>query len=62
MEKVNGEGVGVFVFFLSNMSMDFQNHLGSYQKCDPSCPNVSCWGAGEENCQKRPSLIHSLQL
>lgn len=22
-------------------------------KCDPSCPNGSCWGAGQENCQKR---------
>lgn len=25
----------------------------SGQKCDPSCPNGSCWGAGKENCQKR---------
>ncbi|XP_036897009.1 epidermal growth factor receptor isoform X3 [Sturnira hondurensis] len=39
--------------FLGNMSTDFQNNpSGSCQKCDPSCPNGSCWGAGKENCQK----------
>ncbi|PNI26290.1 EGFR isoform 9 [Pan troglodytes] len=47
--------------FLSNMSMDFQNHLGSCQKCDPSCPNGSCWGAGEENCQKLTKIICAQQ-
>ncbi|XP_023379631.1 epidermal growth factor receptor-like [Pteropus vampyrus] len=38
--------------FLSNMSLDFQNQMSSCPKCDPGCPNGSCWGAGQENCQK----------
>ncbi|KAM4856602.1 epidermal growth factor receptor isoform 2-T2 [Urocitellus parryii] len=47
--------------FMSNMSMDLQNRLGSCQKCDPSCPNGSCWGAGEENCQKLTKIICAQQ-
>ncbi|XP_069318022.1 epidermal growth factor receptor isoform X2 [Eulemur rufifrons] len=47
--------------FLSNMSMDFQNNLGNCQTCDPGCPNGSCWGAGEENCQKLTKVICAQQ-
>ncbi|KAG8522346.1 Epidermal growth factor receptor [Galemys pyrenaicus] len=47
--------------FLSNMSMDFQNNPGSCQKCDPSCPNGSCWGPGKENCQKLTKIICAQQ-
>lgn len=47
--------------FLSNMSMDFQNQMGSCPKCDPSCPNGSCWGAGQENCQKLTRIICAQQ-
>ncbi|XP_035311704.1 epidermal growth factor receptor isoform X4 [Cricetulus griseus] len=31
------------------------------QKCDPSCPNGSCWGGGEENCQKLTKIICAQQ-
>ncbi|XP_023594089.1 epidermal growth factor receptor isoform X2 [Trichechus manatus latirostris] len=31
------------------------------QKCDPSCPNGSCWGAGKENCQKLTKTICAQQ-
>ncbi|KAL1790884.1 epidermal growth factor receptor, partial [Sigmodon hispidus] len=47
--------------FLSNMSMESQNHPRSCQKCDPSCPNGSCWGGGEENCQKLTKIICAQQ-
>ncbi|XP_051056602.1 epidermal growth factor receptor isoform X1 [Phodopus roborovskii] len=47
--------------FLSNMSMDLQNQPSSCQKCDPSCPNGSCWGGGEENCQRLTKIICAQQ-
>lgn len=47
--------------FLSNMSMDVQRHLTGCPKCDPSCPNGSCWGRGEENCQKLTKIICAQQ-
>ncbi|XP_040820511.1 epidermal growth factor receptor isoform X3 [Ochotona curzoniae] len=31
------------------------------QKCDPSCPNGSCWGAGSENCQRLTKIICAQQ-
>ncbi|KAB1253761.1 Epidermal growth factor receptor, partial [Camelus dromedarius] len=47
--------------FLSNMSMDFQNQPGGCPKCDPSCVNGTCWGAGKENCQKLTKVICAQQ-
>ncbi|KAF5916790.1 hypothetical protein HPG69_012149, partial [Diceros bicornis minor] len=47
--------------FLTNMSVDFQNQLGGCQKCDPGCPNGSCWGVGKENCQKLTKTICAQQ-
>ncbi|KAM6201250.1 epidermal growth factor receptor [Rhynchocyon petersi] len=47
--------------FMSSMSMDFANNPANCQKCDPSCPNGSCWGAGEENCQKLTKTICAQQ-
>ncbi|XP_019063146.1 epidermal growth factor receptor isoform X2 [Fukomys damarensis] len=47
--------------FLSNMSLDLQSHQSSCQKCDPSCPNGSCWAPGEENCQKLTKIICAQQ-
>ncbi|XP_004839898.1 epidermal growth factor receptor isoform X1 [Heterocephalus glaber] len=47
--------------FLSNMSLDLQSHQSSCQKCDPSCPNGSCWAPGEENCQKLTRIICAQQ-
>lgn len=37
---------------VAEMRADIDVYL-SGQKCDPSCPNGSCWGPGAENCQKR---------
>uniref|UniRef100_A0A8C5XTB3 Receptor protein-tyrosine kinase n=1 Tax=Microcebus murinus TaxID=30608 RepID=A0A8C5XTB3_MICMU len=31
------------------------------QTCDPGCPNGSCWGTGEENCQKLTKIICAQQ-
>uniref|UniRef100_A0A452TVJ1 Receptor protein-tyrosine kinase n=1 Tax=Ursus maritimus TaxID=29073 RepID=A0A452TVJ1_URSMA len=31
------------------------------QKCDPGCPNGSCWGPGKENCQKLTKVICAQQ-
>lgn len=47
--------------FLSNMSLDFQSPHGSCRTCDPSCPNGSCWAAGQENCQQLTKTICAQQ-
>lgn len=47
--------------FLSNVTGDFQNQQGNCSKCDPACLNRSCWGAGEENCQKLTKIICAQQ-